>query len=86
LLFLGDNKEGVTVGISVKDVKKQLDKFIEKSQKPKLLVIGYRTYTALMREDNFADSVTKDKKDPLIRYYKGIEIKVVTEKHYFEVQ
>lgn len=86
MLFLGDHKEGVTVGISVKDVKKQLDQFIETNQKPKLLVIGYRTYSALMSEDKFADSVVKDNKDHLIRYYKGIEIKVVTEKHYFEVQ
>ena len=74
------------MGISVKDVKKQLDLFIEENQKPKILLIGYRTYAALMREEKFAERVTKDVKDPLIRYYKDIEIKVVTEKHYFEVQ
>lgn len=82
----GTTNRGLTVGISVKDVKKQLYNFIEKDLKPKLLVIGYRTYTALMRENNFAERVTKDTKYPMIRYYKGIEIKIVTEKHYFEVQ
>ena len=72
--------------ISLKSVNKQINSFIEAGKQPELLIIGYKTYASLMSEDRFEDKITKDETDPMIRYYKGIKIQMVTEKHYFEIQ
>lgn len=71
---------------SLKNINKQINSFIEAGKQPELLIIGYKTYTSLMSEDRFAEKITKDEKDPIIRYYKGIKIQMVTEKHYFKIQ
>lgn len=84
--MLKKSKGGDEMGNSVKDINKQIERFTEAGAKPKLLIIGYRTYAALMREDKFTDKITKDNKDPMIRYYKGIKIQMVTEKHHFDIQ
>jgi hypothetical protein len=72
--------------ISVKQINKRIDEFQESGKKADTLKIGYKTYAKLMNEDKFADALKKDASDPMIRYYKDIKIKVVTEKHYFEVK
>ena len=71
--------------ISIKDINKQIDEFKKQGAEPKVLIIGYKTYANLMSEDKFAEKISKDDKDPMIRYYKGIKVKIVTEKRYFAV-
>lgn len=39
-----------------------------------------------MKENKFLDKISKDANDPMIRYYKEIKIKIVTEKHFFEIE
>lgn len=72
--------------ISVKQVNKRIDEFQESSKKASTLEIGYKTYAKLMNEDKFADALKKDPNNTMVRYYKDIKIKLVTEKHYFEVK
>jgi uncharacterized protein YktA (UPF0223 family) len=72
--------------INVKDVIKHIEEFIETGNKAKVLKVGYKTYATLMRSEKFADKMTKDEKDTLVRHYKGIKIKIVTEKHYLEIK
>jgi len=72
--------------ISVKKVNKRIEEFLETGTKPKVLEIGYKTYAKLMNEDKFAEALKKDPKDPMARFYRDIKIKMVTEKHYFEVK
>ena len=74
------------MGISVKEMNKKLEDFKEAGNSPSLIIIGYMTYSKLMKDENFSDHVTKDVNDPLVRYYQGIEIRMVTKKHYFEIQ
>ena len=71
--------------ISIKDINKQIDEFKKQGAEPKVLIIGYKTNANLMGEDKFAEKISKDDKDPMIRYYKGIKVKIVTEKRYFAV-
>ena len=74
------------MNISVKEINKKLEDFKEAGNNPSLIVIGYMTYSKLMKDENFSDHVTKDVNDPLVRYYQGVEIRMVTKKHYFEIQ
>ena len=73
-------------GISVKQINKRIDEFQESSKKASTLEIGYKTYAKLMNEDKFADALKKDPNNTMVRYYKDIKIKLVTEKHHFEVK
>lgn len=73
------------MGIDLKELNKQIDDFKE-SKDPQRLIIGYKTYSKLMKENKFLDKVSKDENDPMIRYYKEIKIKIVTEKHFFEIE
>ena len=74
------------MSISVKEINKKLEDFKEAGNNPSLIVIGYMTYSKLMKDEKFSDQVTKDVNDPLVRYYQGVEIRMVTKKHYFEIQ
>ena len=74
------------MSISVKEINKKLEDFKEAGNSPSLIVIGYMTYSKLMKDAKFSDQVTKDVNDPLVRYYQGVEIRMVTKKHYFEIQ
>ena len=72
--------------ISVKKVNKRIEEFLATSGKPSVLEIGYKTYAKLMNEDKFANALKKDQEDPMLRFYKDIKIKMVTEKHHFLVK
>ncbi|KAF5308367.1 hypothetical protein FQR65_LT18198 [Abscondita terminalis] len=72
--------------ISVKQINKRIEEFQQSGKQAETLKIGYKTYAKLMNEDKFADALKKDVNDPMIRYYKDIKIKLVTEKHHFEVK
>lgn len=72
--------------ISVKQINKRIDEFQESSKKASTLEIGYKTYAKLMNEDKFVDALKKDPNNTMVRYYKDIKIKLVTEKHHFEVK
>lgn len=71
---------------SIKDVNKKIDDLKKEGHDVKSLLVGYKTYARLMSEEKFAEKITKDQKDPMIRYYKGLKVKIVTEKNYFELK
>lgn len=72
--------------LSVKKVNKLIDDFCKTGQEPQKLLIGYKTYARLMTDDKFAEKVTPSLEDSKDRQYKNLKIKLVTEKHYFEVK
>ncbi len=39
-----------------------------------------------MKEDKFSETIKKDSTDPMVRFYKDIKIRIVAEKHHFEVK
>ncbi|AXX52276.1 hypothetical protein ACOUV0_15930 [Acinetobacter baumannii] len=71
--------------MKLKELNKLIDEFRSKGKKPIKLIIGYKDYAVLMENEKFQDRLTRDINDPMIRYYKGIKIKMVTEKHYLEI-
>lgn len=71
--------------ISFKEFIKRLDKIIEKGNDPKEIVIGYKTYSNLMKDDKFVKHISTDVNDPMVRYFKRIVIKIVPEKRYLEI-
>lgn len=72
--------------ISVKKINKLIEEFEQEGNKVDRLEIGYKTYAALMLDQKFADKVTKSLDDSKERLYKKIKIKLLTEKHYFEIK
>ncbi|MEL4573134.1 hypothetical protein, partial [Acinetobacter baumannii] len=55
-------------------------------KEPEKLVIGYKTYARLMADDKFAEKVVPSLENSKDRLYKNLKIKLITEKHYFEVK
>ena len=74
------------MNISIQDVNKNIDEFKKCGMNPETLAIGYSTYAHLLNEAKFADEISRDNKDPMIRYCKEIKLKVITKKHYFAVK
>ncbi|MNG46622.1 hypothetical protein D3C78_123630 [compost metagenome] len=72
--------------INVKKVNKLIEDFEQIGNKAEVLEIGYKTYAVLMAEERFADKVSKSKVDSKERLYKKMKIKLITEKHHFEVK
>ena len=70
--------------LTAKKVSKLIEEFRQTGKEPEKLVIGYKTYARLMADDKFAEKVPslENSKD---RLYKNLKIKLITEKHYFEV-
>lgn len=85
MLYCLKQLRGANMGIDLKELNKQIDDFKE-SKDPQRLIIGYKTYSKLMKENKFLDKISKDANNPMIRYYKEIKIKIVTEKHFFEIE
>ncbi|EPO8910213.1 hypothetical protein ACUIIU_003426, partial [Acinetobacter baumannii] len=73
------------VKMKLKELNNLIDDFKSNGKNPKKVIIGYKDYAALMENEKFQDRLTKDSKDPMIRYYKGIKIKMVTEKYHLEI-
>ena len=71
--------------VDLKEINKRIKEFQEKDQ-PQRLILGYKTYSKLMKEDRFVDQLTKDSNDPLVRFYKDIKIKLVPEKYCFKIE
>ncbi|MDC4883039.1 hypothetical protein OHW08_14710 [Acinetobacter baumannii] len=71
--------------MKLKELNKLIDEFKGEGKEPKKLIIGYKNYATLMEmeHEKFQDRLTRDSKDPMIRYYKGI--KMVTEKHHLDI-
>ncbi|EKU38797.1 hypothetical protein OD757_01700 [Acinetobacter sp. AYS6] len=72
--------------LTAKKVNKLLEEFRQTGKEPEKLVIGYKTYARLMAEDKFAEKVVPSLEDSKERLYKNLKIKLVTEKHYFEIK
>ena len=56
------------MNVSVKEINKHIEEFKKTKKGPNQLVIGYMTYSKLMKDAKFHEHVTKDIKDPMIRY------------------
>ncbi len=74
------------IGMKLKELNRQIDDFTNGGKSPKKLVIGYKTFAVLMENDKFLDGIEKDKEDPMVRYYRGIKIKMVTEKYHLVIE
>lgn len=72
--------------LTAKKVNKLIEEFRETGKEPEKLVIGYKTYARLMTEDKFAEKVVPSLEDSKERLFKNLKIKLVTEKHYFEIK
>lgn len=72
--------------LSLKEFKKRIEALKSIGKEPSRIIIGYKTYANLMKEEKFVCHISKDLNDPMVRYYKGIKIKMVTEKHYLEIE
>ena len=72
--------------LTAKKVNKLLEEFRQTGKEPEKLVIGYKTYARLMAEDKFAEKVVPSLEDSKERLFKNLKIKLVTEKHYFEIK
>ncbi|AXQ22594.1 hypothetical protein BEN71_11145 [Acinetobacter wuhouensis] len=73
------------MGISLKEIDMRIDAFRE-TKEPSRILIGYKTYSKLMKENRFLDQLSKNSNDPMVRYYQGIEIRMITEKHFFDIE
>ncbi|TCM61412.1 hypothetical protein EC844_12810 [Acinetobacter calcoaceticus] len=71
--------------LSAKKINKLLEEFVTAGKKPEKLEIGFKTYARLLEDDQFFEFVTKSE-DSKNRLYKGIRIKLITEKHYFKIK
>ena len=72
--------------LGLKELKKAIEAFKETDKEPTKIIIGYKTYARLMKEEKFIDQLSKDTENPMVRYYQGIKIKMVTEKHYLKIE
>lgn len=70
--------------INAKELDKRIVEF-KASKEPKNLLLGYKTFSKLVKENKFSENLIQDSNNQLIKHYRGIEITIVTEKHYFEV-
>ena len=73
------------MALSRKDLDLKIEN-LKQNKEPSRLIIGYKTYSKLVKEEKFLDQITNNSDDPLTKYYKGIKIKIVTEKHFFEIE
>ena len=71
------------MSISIQDVNKNIDEFKKCGMNPETLAIGYSTYAHLLNEEKCADEISRDNKDPMIRYCKGIKLKSYYQKTLF---
>ena len=55
------------MNVSVKEINKHIEEFKKTKKGPNQLVIGYMTYSKLMKDAKFHEHVTIDIKDPMIR-------------------
>ncbi|XFO47462.1 hypothetical protein AB4670_06825 [Acinetobacter baumannii] len=72
--------------LTAKKVSKLIEEFRQTGKEPEKLVIGYKTYARLMADDKFAEKVVPSLENSKDRLYKNLKIKLITEKHYFEVK
>lgn len=68
-----------------KSFSKRLEKLLESGEEPQKIIIGYKTYANLMKDDGFVKHISIDVNDPMIRYFKRIKIQIVPEKRYLEI-
>lgn len=70
--------------IDLKELNKQIKAFKETTE-PQKLILGYKTYSKLMKDNGFVEKLSTSPDDPMLRSYNGIRIKLVTEKHFFDI-
>lgn len=54
--------------------------------RPTRIILGYKTYGALMQDQGFADEVLNSALDPNKRKYKKLKIKVTKDDHQIELE
>lgn len=66
-------------------VNQLIEESKQQGKTPTKIEIGFKTYARLVEDDQFYAHVTKSE-DSKSRLYKGIKIKLVTEKYYLKLK
>lgn len=74
-----------TDAINTDTVNQRIEEFLKLGKTPSKLEIGFKTYARLVEDDQFYVHVTKSD-DSKSRMYKGIKIKLVTEKYHLKLK
>ncbi|WP_445116094.1 hypothetical protein [Acinetobacter sp. WZC-1] len=72
--------------VSYAALQKAIESFSSKGNQPNRILIGYKTFARLKREDKFALSLEGVEGKALERTFRNIKIKIVPEKHYLEIE
>jgi len=72
--------------VNVKKLDNILSKLIETKRIPKIILIGYKSYSELMKDRKFFEDVVGSSMKPSKRTYKNIKIKVTQDDNQLEVR
>lgn len=73
------------MGINLEKLNLEIEK-LKQFNKPKKLVVGYLTFSKLIKKDEFLKELSKNIAYPMAKYYRGLKIVVVTEKYFFSIE
>ncbi|AOA58096.1 hypothetical protein [Acinetobacter larvae] len=76
---------GQTIDLNKSKVDKLIEAFKAQGKTPEKLEFGYRTYARLAEDDDFFKHISKSADDKH-HLYRGIRIKLITEKYHFKVK
>lgn len=71
--------------LGFKGFVKVIEKFNEQGKEPRKIIVGYKTYSNLMKDEKFIKHISTDVNDTMKRYFKRIEIQIVPEKRYLQI-
>lgn len=73
------------MGINLVKLNLEIEK-LKQFNKPKKLVVGYLTFSKLIKNDEFFKELTNNIANPMAKYYRGLKVVVVTEKYFFSIE
>ncbi|EPG35900.1 hypothetical protein [Acinetobacter colistiniresistens] len=69
------------------ELNQMIDYYISRNgYRPTRILLGYKSYTALMLDQHFAQDVINSALDPNKRKYKKLKIKVTKDDHQLELE
>lgn len=71
---------------SVKYINKLIENEVSKGNSPTKLILGYKTFPLLLADEKFLKDLSAGTKNQNDRFYKKLKIKLITEKHFCEVE
>ncbi|WP_151812518.1 hypothetical protein [Acinetobacter bereziniae] len=73
------------MGINLEKLNLEIEK-LKQFNKPTKLVVGYLTFSKLIKNDEFFKELNKNIANPMVKYYRGLKVVVVTEKYFFSIE